>query len=198
MTDFFKYLQGEDVYPPLIRLGILHYQFEAIHPFRDGNGRIGRLLLILILMKWGLLPAPILYLSAAFEKNRQSFYDLLLRVSRNGEWDNWLDFFLSSVRDQAKDAVHRGKKLINLRDTWRNCLIEVRASTAAQKLCDLLFELPIFTIPEAQKRLGYRDYNSPKRAVIELLKLQLISTGGREKYEKSYKADRILEIVSQD
>jgi Fic family protein len=196
LLDLFRYIGRGDIYPPLIRIAILHYQFEAIHPFRDGNGRIGRLLIILLMIKWGLLPAPLLYVSAAFERNRDKYYELLLGVSEKGNWSDWLFFFLESVRDQALDGANRGSSLIKLRDEWRAMLIEKRASPASQKLSELLFEIPIFTIPEAQKRLGYKDYNSPKRAVAQLLELGIIENSSDTNYEKSYQASEILNIIS--
>jgi Fic family protein len=196
LKDFFHYIQAEDIYPPLIRLGIVHYQFEAIHPFRDGNGRIGRLLLSLLLVKWGLMPAPLLYLSAYFEENRQKYYELLLRVSQKGDWGAWLRYFLMGVREQAEDAMSRGKSLINLQDEWRNQLIEHKASSTALRLCELLFETPVTTIPEVQKRLGYKDYNSAKKAVLELQAQGILVLSSPGDYEKSYKATRILKIIS--
>lgn len=90
---FEGYLHSEDPYPPLLRLAFVHYQFEAIHPFLDGNGRVGRLLLSLMLVNWGLLPHPLLYLSAFFERNRQDYYDLLLAVSTSASWREWVVFF---------------------------------------------------------------------------------------------------------
>jgi Fic family protein len=93
--------------PRLVSLGLIHYQFEAIHPFLDGNGRIGRLLITLLLCVWDLLPQPLLYLSAYFEAHRQAYYDLLLVVSQRGEWEDWLIYFLHGVALQSRDAVVR-------------------------------------------------------------------------------------------
>lgn len=92
LDAFEKYLHGEDAHPPLVRLACIHYQFEAIHPFLDGNGRIGRLLISLLLVHWNLLPLPLLYLSTYFENHKQNYYDLLLGVSARGAWNEWLLF----------------------------------------------------------------------------------------------------------
>jgi Fic family protein len=196
MKDLFRYIQAKDVYPPLIRVGILHYQFEAIHPFRDGNGRIGRLLIGLLLAKWGLMPTPLLYLSAYFEMTQKKYNETLLQVSQKGEWEAWLSYFLAGVKEQSEDAMKRGKTLLQLQEDWRAQLIEHKASSTAQKLCELLFETPIITIPEAQRRLGYKDYNSPKRAVNELQKEGMLVLSSSRDYEKSYKAKQILEIIT--
>ena len=98
-----------DGYPPLIRLALIHFQFEAIHPFVDGNGRIGRLLLSLLLVSWKLLPLPLLHLSAYIEPHRQEYYDLLLGVSQKGAWQDWLMFFLHTVRAQARIQLTKSK-----------------------------------------------------------------------------------------
>jgi Fic family protein len=196
MQDFFRYIWAEDIYPPLIRLGILHYQFEAIHPFRDGNGRIGRLLLSLLLVKWGLMPAPLLYLSAYFERNRKRYYELLLRVSQTCDWKSWLEYFLSGVKEQSEDAIKRGKLLFDLQEEWRKLLLEHKAGNAAQRLCDLLFEAPVITIPEAQKRLKYKDYHSAQKAVQELEAEGILVLRSPGVYEKAYAARRILDIIS--
>jgi Fic family protein len=94
LDAFEKYLHEKNSYPPLVRLALIHHQFESIHPFLDGNGRIGRLLISLFLVHWGLLPYALLYLSAFFERNRDAYYDLLLAVSQKGAWNEWLSFFL--------------------------------------------------------------------------------------------------------
>lgn len=94
-------------------------RFEAIHPFLDGNGRIGRLPLSLLLVTWNLLPLPLLSLSAFFERHRQAYYDLLMAVSERGTWRAWLPFFLRGVAEQAQDAVARGRQLQDLQLMWR-------------------------------------------------------------------------------
>ena len=109
LDAFEKYLHQDDPFPPLIRLALIHYQFEALHPFVDGNGRIGRLLVSLLMVNWNLLSLPLLYLSAFFEANRQAYYDLLFEVSARGAWLEWLRFFLLGVAEQARDAGTRAK-----------------------------------------------------------------------------------------
>src|SRR5262249_10488995 len=107
LDDLERYIHSDDALPPLIRIGMIPYQFEAIPPFRDGNGRIGRLLISLLLSSWNLLPQPLLYLSAFFERNRSDYYDHLLAISERGAWNDWLTFFLRGVAEQSRDAIHR-------------------------------------------------------------------------------------------
>jgi len=138
----------------LVRLGLIHYQFEAIHPFLDGNGRIGRLLIVLLLCMWDLLPEPLLYLSVYFEARRQEYYDRLLAVSQRGEWEEWLIFFLHGVESQASDAAPRAQRLLDLRDVYRE---RVQSETGAARLLqveDLLFDSPVLTIPRVVEVLG--------------------------------------------
>ncbi len=113
------FLYAPSELPPLIRLGMIHYQFEAIHPFLDCNGRIGRLLMTLLLCAWDLLPEPLLNLSAYFEAHRQDYYNLLLDVSQIGTWQEWLSFFLQGVSVQSQDAVVRAQRLQTLRKDYR-------------------------------------------------------------------------------
>jgi len=156
LDAFEKYLHVEDNYPPLIRLAFIHYQFETIHPFLDGNGRIGRLAITLLLVNWDLLPLPLLYLSAFFEKHRQGYYDLLLGVSRQGAWPRWVEFFLRGVAEQTRDAGQRAKRLQDLQEEWRARLAQKRSPGLLFRLADSLFETPILTIPQAQSLLGVR------------------------------------------
>lgn len=164
-----KYLHGADVYPPLVRLALVHCQFEAIHPFVDGNGRIGRLFLSLLLVEWKLLSLPLLYLSAYFYRHRQDYYDLLLAVSKRGVWRDWMLFFLHGVTDQAQDAIVRAKRLQDLQATWHKKLMQARTSALLLRLADGLFASPIITIPEA-KRLLNVTYPSAKRSVEKLIR----------------------------
>ena len=134
-----SYLHEPDTYPPLIRLALIHYQFEAIHPFLDGNGRIGRLLLTLLLVHWGLLSLPVLYLSAYFERNRQAYYDGLLAVTKDGAWRAWVLYFLRGVREQSNEAISKAKQLQALQIDWRQRLSDGQSVAAGLWHCRLSF-----------------------------------------------------------
>ena len=164
----------KDDYPPLIRLAIIHYQFEAIHPFVDGNGRMGRLLLSILLVNWKILPLPLLHLSAYFESHRQEYYDLLLRISQTGEWRDWILFFLRAITTQSQDTCIRIKRIQDLQQNWHQQLIEVRAAHSAFQLADYLFENPIITIPITQKILGM-SHRGAKLVVQKLTDLDIIN-----------------------
>lgn len=148
-----RYIQANEETPPLIRLAIAHYQFEAIHPFLDGNGRLGRLLVSLLLEQWGLLPQPLLYLSEYFDRHRDRYIDGLLRVSTEGDWNDWITFFLNAVASQSRDALARGRSLTRLRERYRLAYQQGRSIRLLQAI-DLLFERPVVSGPQLATSLG--------------------------------------------
>lgn len=153
--------------PPLVRLALVHYQFETIHPFRDGNGRVGRLLIPLILCTYERLDAPSLYLSPYFEKHRTQYTDLLLRVSLTGDFMSWVRFFLEGVAESARAAIERAEALTKLRREYHAKLSSARSSALLLKLVDSLFDLPVVTIGGAARLLQV----TPAAASANLRKL---------------------------
>lgn len=148
------FLHAPSSLPPLVRIAMAHYQLEAIHPFLDGNGRIGRLLIALLLRTEGLLEQPLLYVSAFFDENRDDYDRRLLAVSQRGEWEEWVAFFLRAVEEKARDASQRAAALLDLRQDFRQSLERARASALLLTLVDALFESPVLTVPRAARRLG--------------------------------------------
>lgn len=154
LDQFEKYLHDDDpVDPALVRLALIHYQFEALHPFRDGNGRVGRLLIPLLMCGWERLSAPILYASAFFERHRETYVDLLLRVSQTGDWIAWIDFFLRGVRESATEATDQAVALLDLRQRYHRQFQKSRASASLLRLVDRLFQTPSITIKKASEVL---------------------------------------------
>ena len=154
--------------PVLIRLALIHYQFETIHPFRDGNGRIGRLLLPLLLCNNGRLKVPVLYLSAFFERNRDDYVDLLLNVSKTGNWISWIDFFLDAVLESAEESISTAESLLELRQKYHRHFQKGKSSAKLIRLIDSLFQLPAITINQAADILGI----SHQAAASNLRKLE--------------------------
>jgi Fic family protein len=152
LDGFERYLHAERDYPPLVELAWLHYQFEAIHPFVDGNGRVGRLLIGLLLCEWGLLPAPLLDISAYIEPRRDEYYARLLAVSTDGDWAGWLSFFLGAVAIQAVDAAKRAQRLRELERDYRRRVSGPR-SAALIELVDAVMMTPAITVARAATRL---------------------------------------------
>lgn len=151
-----KFVNEDLEMPPLIQCALMHYQFEAIHPYLDGNGRIGRLLVILFLCAKEVLPTPLLYLSAYFERNRNrdEYYDQLYNVSATGNWEPWIRFFLTGVAEQARDALVRSRRVREMQERYRDLLQEQRASGNVLRLLDELFANPFMTAPWARRILG--------------------------------------------
>jgi len=195
LDAFERSLHAENSLPPLIRLAMIHYQFEAIHPFEDGNGRIGRLLLPLLLCEQKLLPHPLLHLSAFFERYRENYYDHLLRVSQRGQWQEWIQFFLRAVCDQAQEASERSRALLDLRQKFQEMIRAKRASALAAKLVDYLFTSPAITVPFAEDLLKVR-YPSANLTVQRLVKVGILSEISGQKRNRVWLAQGILRVLS--
>lgn len=194
LDAFERYLYAEDEHPPLVRLAFLHYQFEAIHPFLDGNGRVGRLLIILLLVHWGLLPLPLLYLSAYFEQHREEYYRLLLEVSAAGAWQEWVGFFLNGVAEQAEDAIARMRRLQDLQLAWKQKLARPRASANLLRLADYLFESPVVTIPQVTTALRV-TYHTAQKLVEELVAESILQPLDQRPYGRTFAAPQILAVL---
>jgi Fic family protein len=188
------FIKAPSTLPPLVRISIIHYQFEAIHPFRDGNGRVGRLLITLLLCADAMPRDPLVYLSAFFERNRQEYYDRLLRVSQKGEWLEWIAFFLQGVAEQANDAVHRSDRMRNLRESFRHRFQEARSSALLLKLIDELFSTPVISITRASTQLGV-TYRTASQNISLLEKAGILREITGQKRNRTYVAEEILRIL---
>lgn len=168
LADLERFMGTPQQLPILIQLALIHYQFETIHPFMDGNGRTGRLLIPLLLCERDCLPKPLLYLSAYFERNREEYMDHMLRVSQRGTWQEWLGFFLRGVTEQSRDAIQRSQRLLDLWQNYRQRMQTARAPALLLQLIDALFERVAITIPHAGKLLGV----TPRSAQQNIEKLE--------------------------
>lgn len=154
LDQFEKFIHTETKIPVLIRIGLIHYQFEAIHPFLDGNGRVGRLLIVLLLNEWGLLQEPLLNLSAYIERYRQQYYDLLLQVSQEGDWESWLRFILRGISEQANQTGMRMDRLQQLRAGYQMIVKKDRKQERMSAILDFLFSRPILSVKQLSEGLG--------------------------------------------
>lgn len=196
LIDFEKFIQSPPFgIPVLIQCAFIHYQFESIHPFADGNGRIGRLLTPLILAERKLLSRPLLYLSVYFEKNRSEYYHHLLSVSQNQTWTEWIQFFLRGVIIQATDAITNIRRLTDLRTTYEEKLRTKKASGNATQLMAYLFANPVVTIPGAERYLSV-TYPSAKLAIERLQEMGILEEIGNRERNKMFKATEILNILT--
>jgi len=194
LDQFEKYIHSEENLPFLVKLALIHYQFEAIHPFEDGNGRVGRILIPLLLCEKKYLPQPLLYLSSFFERNRNDYSDLLLRVSQRGEWMNWVRFFLTGIKEQSHDAIRRAHRLMDLWKNYRERVQKARTSALLPKLVDGLFSRPFLTIPLAQQALGV-SYRAAKLNVEKLVAYSILKEISDRAYIRLFLAPEVMEII---
>jgi len=198
LSNLFNYMESSNDLQ-LIKIALMHYQFEAIHPFLDGNGRIGRLLIIMYMIKSSVLVHPFLYMSDYFERNRDLYYSLLLDVSRAGNYADWIKFFLRGVIEQSDSVMSKAKVLLSYYSEVKEKLGNT-ATGSAGRLADRLFTHPIITIPSAASALKL-SYPSVKKSVAKLMDLGIL-----QKYERSilgahrrpmmFVAPKIMEIYN--
>jgi Fic family protein len=198
LAELERWLHGDDPLPPLVRAGVAHVQFETIHPFLDGNGRIGRLLIALLLEHWGILSSPLLYLSLAFKRHRADYYRRLLEVRNQGDWEGWTEFFLRCVRESAEDGVTAAKRLFALLEKDRRAAASHKATTVtAIRLLDLLPDHPIVTSPRAMELLKTTKPTAGK-AIDALCKAGiLVETTGRQR-DRVYAYNAYLKVLAED
>jgi Fic family protein len=178
-----------------VQAALAQAQFEAIHPFLDGNGRVGRLLVSLFLLEREVLPAPLLYLSAFFEATRAEYYNRLSGVTQRSEWNQWLEYFLNGVARQAEDVLHRAQRINGLLDTWRR-EIHGSSSRAPAALVDLLAENPFWSVKGIAERLGVA-FTTAQRGVAALERKSIVRQTTEAKRNRVYCATAILEILEE-
>jgi Fic family protein len=185
----------DDTLPPLVHAALAHSQFEAIHPFLDGNGRVGRLLITLLLIARRVLPSPLLYLSAYFEATRQEYYARLLGVTERGEWEEWLDYFLAGTAQQADDAIARIQRIDDLLARWRE---QVGRSTSRQpeQALDLFAENPYWSVGRLAERL-HVAFTTAQRAIDRLQSAGIVALVGEARRNRVYCARAILDILEE-
>lgn len=150
-----KWIHSDDPLPPLVKAGLAHAQFETIHPFLDGNGRIGRMLITLLVEHWGLLDQPLLYLSVAIKRRQQEYYARLAAIRTEGDWEGWTSFFLECTVEAAEDAVEVASRLFHIVSQDRSSLLRSKAATInAIHLLEALPKHPVVTLPRAIELLG--------------------------------------------
>lgn len=194
LNELEKFLHDTTL-PPLVQIALIHYQFEAIHPFLDGNGRVGRLLITLFLVERGILPTPLLYLSAFFEATRQEYYDKLFAVTQHGSWDDWIVYFLNGVARQAEDALSRASRINVLLDNWHK-ETTLLSSSLPNQLIDKLATNPYITIKQTAETID-ASYTTIARAIEKLVSLGIVREISGSKRNRIYCAEQILKILEE-
>lgn len=196
LDEFERWLHAPSQMRILVRLALVHYYFETIHPFEDGNGRIGRLLLSLLLIERGILPKPMLNLSAYFEKNRSAYQDHLLQVSQRGTWESWIRFFLQGIFEQAEDASRKTKSLLDLRQQYRTKMQSIKASARVLQLVDGLFITPGLMVPLVERALEV-TFPTAQGWIQKLVAAGILHEATGQKRNRIYLAPAILNILSE-
>lgn len=197
MSDLEKYIHSNDHLDLLIRSGLIHYQFETIHPFLDGNGRVGRLLIILFLIEKGLLKQPVLYISYFLKRNRIEYYDRLSEVRRQGNYEQWIKFYLEAVRESAEDAIVTIERLVALRDKNTALVNNMgRATKNTLRLLDYIEAYPIIDIPQTAKALGL-SFNTTSDAIRRLEALGILRQSAGKQRFKLYSYKEYLALLKK-
>ena len=182
-------------FPPLVHAALVHAQFEAIHPFLDGNGRVGRLMITLLLAQREVMPSPLLYLSAYFESTRSEYYARLLGITERGEWKEWLVYFLDGVAAQSEDAIERIQRIDSLLSDWKSELARER-SRLPERALDLFSANPFWTVSALADHLQVA-YTTAQRAMNRLEALGAISRVGDDRRNRVYCAQAILDVLEE-
>lgn len=195
MQSLEQYIRVADDIPPLARIAMAHYQFEAIHPFADGNGRIGRVLIMLMLRTEGLLPWPLINVSAPLEERRSEYYDLLLEVSQRGSWGLWIEFFANCVADETVLAIERVEAIEALREQLHERFIASRSSALLPRAIDHLFAEHAVTINSLADALGI-GYSSAKSIAQRLVREGVIEEITGKARSRVFLAREVLNTIS--
>ena len=198
ISDLEIFLNAEDDIDPLIKIGLAHYQFETIHPFLDGNGRIGRLLIILFLMERKVLSYETLYVSCFLKRNQLEYYDRLMEVRTKGNYEQWIKFFLLAVYESSEDAIKTIRELENLHDKNFKTIEKIgRASKTVRRVLKYLERNPIIDIKKTSGELEI-SYNAVSNAVNHLVELGILSQTDSVKRNRIFSYEEYLEIMRKD
>lgn len=193
IDDLVRFMTDPTPYPPLVAAGIVHYQFEAIHPFEDGNGRLGRLMIPLQLAVSGALVEPVLYLSPYFESRRSDYLEKLKRVSTHGEWQPWLEYFLDAVSAQADDARARSERVLALQEDYQQRARKSGRSSVLGIASDIAMARVVVTVRAVQNEARC-DYKTARSALVRLEELGIVEPLGRS-HPQRWWAREMVELV---
>ena len=194
LGDWENYLHERNSFPPLIQCAVMHSQFESIHPFLDGNGRVGRLLITLFLCERGHLSYPLLYLSGFLEAHRSEYYERLQKIREEGDWIGWINFFLRGVAEQARDALDCAERILSLKERYRARLQTKRATGTLLTLLDGLFLNPYVTVAGAAKQ-AHVTFATAQSAINKLEDMKIVHEVTGSKRNRVYCAGELLGVI---
>ena len=197
LHDFELFLHREDELPVLIHVGVAHAQFETIHPFMDGNGRVGRLLVTFLLMHRGVLHRPLLYLSLFLKHHRDEYYDRLTSVRNEGDWEGWLEFFVRGVAETAEEATAKARAIAALREEHLSRIDSRGLPANARKLLDLLYRRPLVNVPLVRDELGIA-FGTANKLVDQLRDAEIIREVTGRRRDRVFRFDSYLALFGGD
>ncbi len=198
LADLDKWIHSNDQLPPLIKAGLAHVQFETIHPFLDGNGRVGRLLITLLTEHWNLLNGPYLYVSLGFKRHRQEYYRRLDAVRADGDWEGWTGFFLSCVHESAIDGANAAQRLFRLVNDDRRALTNLHSvNVSAIRIFEQLPEQPMVTAAKAREMIGSTKPTTSK-AIDALVETGILEEITGKQRDRIYAYRKYLDILAED
>ena len=200
ISDLENYINEDTILPPLIKAGLVHVQFETIHPFLDGNGRIGRLLIILMFINSGLLDEPILYPSYFFKKNSAEYYLRLDRVRTHGDFEGWIAFYLKAIKYSCIEASNRAEAIQTQELIFKDTIDNIeriqfnKIRDTAKVVLKSLFETPVFSIKQISKATG-KSYNTIHSIITHFIKLKWVVATDEKKRNKTYRFEAYLKLL---
>lgn len=197
LHDFELFLHREDDLPVLVHVGIAHAQFATIHPFMNGNGRVGRLLVTFLLMHRRVLHRPLLYLSLFLKRNRDEYYDRLMAIRDEGDWEGWLEFFVRGVAETAEEATIKARSIVELRDEHLTAIDSAGFAANARRLLDLLFRRPLVDVPLVRDELGVA-FGTANKLVEQLADIDVIREVTGRRRDRVFRFDSYLDFFAGD
>ncbi|MBN8580368.1 MAG: Fic family protein [Anaerolineae bacterium] len=197
LSELEKFIHSSTDIPTLARAAMIHYQFEAIHPFLDGNGRVGRLLMALLFAEWQILPQPLLNLSVYFERYRQEYYDHLLAVSQRGDWEAWLRFFLRGVNAQSQDSAARMERLKTIRARYQPIVDADKNSNRMGVVMDFLFGRPIFNAKQLAEGVDM-PFKTARQYIEKLVQAGIVREVTGYARNQVYRADEVFTALDNN
>ncbi len=199
LGDLETFLHRDDDLPVLVKIGLAHAQFETIHPFLDGNGRVGRLLITFLLCEREILQKPVLYLSHFFKRNREKYYDLLQGTRDSGDFEGWLDFFLQGVGEVSRQAAETARRILSLREEHRGQIADGlgRAAGNGHRLLEHLFEQPIVSVPDVERVLG-TTYQAANTLVSRMVSLDLLQEMTGQARNRLFRYEPYLRLFDEE
>ncbi len=198
LRDLERYMNEDESYDPLIRTSLIHYQFETIHPFLDGNGRIGRMLIILYIMQQKLLSKPVLYVSYYLKKNQLEYYDRMAEIRKNGNYEQWVKFFLRAIAEAAKDSVRMAYQLSSLHNQHVTMVSEdKRSSRDLTILLEYIEQHPIMDIQHVSSALTM-TFNKVSRLITKMIDMGILSATTNKRRNRVFCYHKYLDVLRKD